>query len=106
MLAALLRYPRSERRAVARDWGRRSQVAQAAKRMERGPNAETVRRRALHDARGDVIREGITYRGDGRIIPWCVRRALGGRVNQVEIVVDGRVWRTGGARRIAALLRA
>ncbi len=105
MLAALHRYPKAERRAVAREWGRRSQRAQAVQRMERGPDAETRRRRALHDARGTVLREGVTYKGDGSVVPWCVRRALAGRVNQVEIVVAGRVWRIVGERRAAVLLR-
>lgn len=105
MLAALLRYPKAERRAVAREWGRRSQAVQNAARLTRGPDAETLRRRAEHDARGTVLREGITYCGDGRVISWCVRRAVVGRVNQLEIVVAGRVWRTGGRRRMERLWR-
>lgn len=98
MLAALLRYPKSGRRAVAREWGRRSQAVQAAAALARGPDAETLRRRALDDARGELIREGVTYRGDGRVVEWSVRRSISGRVNQVDIVVAGKVWRTTAAR--------
>jgi hypothetical protein len=98
MLAAILRYPRRERRAVAQDWARRSHVAQAGRRMESGPDADTLRRRALHDARGQVIREGVTYHGNGRVTPWCVRRSITGRVDQFDIVLAGVVSRTGGPR--------
>lgn len=72
--------------------------------MKRGPDADTVRLRALHDARGTVLREGVTYGGDGRIVPWCVRRSVAGRVNQVDIVADGRVWHTGSARSAGRLI--
>lgn len=104
MLSALHRYPKYERSDIAREWGRRSQRVQAAKRMERGPDADTVRLRALHDARGTVLREGVTYKGDGRIVPWCVRRSVAGRVNQVDIVAEGRVWHTGSARSAGRLV--
>ena len=36
MLAALHLYPKSERRAVAQEWARRSQRAQSAARLTRG----------------------------------------------------------------------
>ncbi len=89
---------------MAQQWARRSQAVQSAKRMAREPDADTVRRRALHDARGQVLREGVTYFGDGRIVPWCVRRSLRGRTNQLDIVAGGAVWRTAGARRISGWL--
>jgi len=101
MLAALLRYSRRERRAVAQSWARRSHATRAARRMERGPDADTLRRRALHDARGQIVREGVTYHGNGRVTPWCVRRSVAGRTDQFDVVLAGIVWRTGGARLLA-----
>jgi thioesterase domain-containing protein len=106
MLAALHRYPKAARRAVAQEWGRRSQRVQTVKRMERGPNAETLRRRAIADARGQILRAGVTFFGDGRVVPWLVRRSISGRSNQLDLFVAGRVFRTLGNRALARLLRA
>ena len=103
-MQALLRYPRAERRAVAQAWARRSQAVQAARRMVRGPDAQTLRWRQLNEARGQIIREGVTFFGDGRLVPWCVRRSLVGRINQLDVVVDGHVWQTLGARRLKTML--
>lgn len=103
-MVALLRYPRHQRRAIAQRWALRSQAAQSSARIARGPDADTLRRRALHDARGEVVREGVTYFGDGRVVPWCVRRSIAGRVDQFDIVVNGVVWRTGGLRRVRVWL--
>lgn len=105
MLAALQRYPRAQRAAVARAWARRSHAVQAAARLTREPDFTTLRRRALDEQRGQILREGVTYRGDGRVLAWRVRRARAGRVNQVEIVVGGRVWRRCAHRTAARLLR-
>lgn len=104
-MVALLRYPRNQRRAVASEWGRRSQRVQAARRIEQGPDAETLRARALHDRRGTVIREGVTYFGDGRVVQWCVRHSVAGRSDQFDIVADGRTWRTGGPRLIRRFMK-
>jgi hypothetical protein len=106
MLAALLRYPRRQRKAVARRWAHRSNAVQAAARLARGLDFKTVHRRALDDARGDVVREGVTYHGTGRVTAWQIRRSVRGRVDQLDIVVDGVVWRTGGPRRVRAWLAA
>lgn len=79
MLAALLRYPRRERRAVAQSWARRSHATQAAARIARGPDADTLHRRALHDARGQVVRAGVIialiYRQHGLLyqVSWSGR---------------------------------
>ena len=54
MISALYRYPKKERRAVAQLWARRSNAVQSAARIARAPDAETVRARALHDARGQI----------------------------------------------------
>lgn len=100
-MVALLRYPRSQRRAIARTWALRSQAVQSASRMARGPDADTLRRRALHDARGQIVREGVTYCGDGRVVPWCVQRSIAGRTDQFDLALSGRVVRTGGLRKVA-----
>lgn len=90
-MVALLRYPRSQRRAVARTWAYRSQAVQSASRLVRGPDADTLHRRALHDARGQVVREGLTYFGDGRVVPWCVQRSAQGRTDQFDILANGQL---------------
>lgn len=66
--------------------------------------AEAARWRALQDAKGAVMREGV-YCTDGRIIPWQKRRALYGRTDQVEIVYDGKVHRTTGETLLRNKLR-
>lgn len=89
--------------------GRRMARARWRKeRAERAANpptvdADTLRWRARDDARGTVLREGATYRADG-VTTWYVRRALRGRVNQVEIVVNGRPWRRCSIRRALRLI--
>lgn len=100
MLAALLRYPRAQRSEIARTWGLRA----AAARVAREPDLVTLRKRALHDRRGQIIREGVTYCATGHI-RWCVRHAVAGRSNQVEIVVNGRVWRRCSLRSALAYLQ-
>jgi len=100
-MVALLRYSRSQRRTIARIWALRSQAVQSAARLVRGPDADTLHRRALHDARGQIVREGITFFGDGRVVPWCVQRSIAGRVDQFDLALSGRVVRTGGLRRVA-----
>ena len=84
---------------------RRSNEVQAAARAAREPDVDTLRWRALQDARGQILREGCTYRGRGAVIPWQVRRAVHGRTNQVEIVVSGRVWRRCSIRLAGRLMR-
>ena len=97
-MQALLRYPRRQQRsAVAREWGRRGLAVQAKAARERGPDAETVRRRALDDRRGNVLRHGHTYRA-GKVVAWQIRRSVAGRTDQYDIVIDGAVWRSGGVR--------
>lgn len=70
--------------------------------MLREPDVDTMRWRALHDARGRVIREGITYTATGATA-WQLTRSIRGRVNQVDLRVAGVVRRTGSLR---AALRA
>lgn len=101
---ALLRYPRHLRRARAREWGRRSHAVQAAARLQREPDPHTLRMRALHDARGQVLREGCTYTAAGSTA-WEVRRSIRGRINQLDLVANGAVVKTGGARRLPSRFR-
>lgn len=68
---------------------RRSNEVQAAARLLRPVDADTVRSRALDDARGTLLREGITVRTAGErlvVTSWEVRRSFHGRTNQVDIV--------------------
>lgn len=104
MISALHRVPRNERRALAQEWARRSNAVQAEARMARDPDLDTIRSRALHDARGQLLREGCTYRA-GRVVPWQVVRSRAGRTNQIDIIVAGRVWRTCGNRTLKRILK-
>jgi hypothetical protein len=93
-MQALQNIPRHKRSAVAREWGRRSQAVQAEARKTREPDFHTARMRALHDRRGELIREGMSYRG-GREISWRIIRSLRGRINQVDLLINNQHWRTG-----------
>lgn len=68
-------------------------------RVTRGyETAEDARQRALIDAKGLIMRHGRTYTVEG-VTEWCKRRAIGGRTDQVEIVLDGVVVvRTGNTK--------
>ena len=83
---------------------RESNRVQALARLSRPVDADTLRCRALHDARGFLLREGVTYR-TGMETHWQLRRSLCGRVNQVDIVVAGVVWRTGSLRAAEMAIR-
>lgn len=104
MISALYRYPKNERRPIAREWAHRSNAAQTVARQVRGVDADTLHRRALHDARGQLLRHGCTFTASG-VVEWEIRRSRSGRVNQLDVFVSGRLWRTAGARRIARWLR-
>ena len=88
MISALYRYPKHERRKVAQDWARRSNAVQNAARLAREPDADTLRHRALHDARGQVVRHGATYRAAG-VTHWIVRRSITGSVRPCVFLVAG-----------------
>jgi hypothetical protein len=94
---ALLRYPKSQRRIIAQEWARRSNAVQSAARMERGPDAETVRYRALRDTRGKIIAHGCVYSANGAR-PWQIVRSQRGRTNQVDLDINGALFRTGSLR--------
>lgn len=88
---------------LGRACGKRSSAARSARRAE--PDFYTLHMRALHDARGTILREGAIYYGDGRVTHWMVRMAIVGRVNQIESVANGRVFFRGSARNIFRRLR-
>jgi hypothetical protein len=54
-----------------------------------------ARSRALQDAKGMVLREGVTYSAQGDL-HWKKRRALHGRTDQIELVCNGTVVKTTG----------
>lgn len=80
-------------------------AAKARARMSRDIDPETMHRRALHDARGQLLRDGRTYRGDGTVQHWQVVRSVRGRIDQRDVMIDGRHHRTCGPRRLPAWLR-
>jgi len=84
-----------------REIGRKRGLASAAAWTPRAADADTLRSRALHDARGQLVREGVTYFGDGGVMPWSVCRSVRGRVDQFDVFAGGTLWRTGGTRRVA-----
>lgn len=84
--------------------GLASQRVQRERRANREVDADTLRSRALHDARGQIVREGVTYFGGGRVVPWCVRRSVRGRTDQFDVFAGGTLWRTGGPRKVARWL--
>jgi hypothetical protein len=92
---------RAERRAA---WGRRLARARWASPVVKDVDADTARWRALDDARGKVLREGVTYRGDGTVTAWAVRRSVAGRTDQVDVVADGQVVNRMGRTRLGRVL--
>jgi hypothetical protein len=86
---------------LGRKWG----LSSAAKRKPSEPDGYTLHMRALHDARGMVVRHGCTYFGDGRVVPWSVRRSVRGRVNQYDVMAGAEIWRTAGPRKLPAFIR-
>ena len=103
-MVALKRIPKHLRSSMAREWAHRSNAVQAAKRIERGVDAETARKHALDDARGMVEREGCTYAATGET-HWQVRRSVDGRTDQFDLVANGEVVRTAGPRRLPTRFR-
>ena len=98
-MLALKRIPWRKRNAKAREWQRAGCEVKARLRMECGPDPETMRLRALYDARGEVLRHGVTYstaHPEGQA--WIILRSKLGRVNQVDLHVAGALYATCGLR--------
>lgn len=81
---------------LGRQWGKRS----AEKRQPSPLDLETQRWRAKHDRKGITIREGRDYRADASR-HWTIQHSIAGDVDQVDLVLNGRVWRTGGLRQLS-----
>lgn len=71
------------------------QCAKGGRAVRGGEFAEEARQRALQDAKGLVLREGVTYSTNGAR-HWQKRRALHGRTDQIELVCNGSVVKTIG----------
>lgn len=100
MISALYRYPKTRRRAVASAWGKRGAATNQQRRIAAGIDAETCRKRALYDRRGTVL---IDLWADGSHVR--VTHSTAGRTNQLDVIVDGNLWRTCGPRRLPKWLR-
>lgn len=92
MISALYRYPKPMRRKVASVWGKRGVESRSAIRIERGIDAETAHRRALDDARGQLLREGRTYSATGQQ-HWQVVRSIRRRTDQRDVLVNGLLFK-------------
>ena len=89
-----------------RELGRKRGLASAAAWKPCRADADTMRQRAISDARGEILRTGVTYFGIGRVAPWLVRRSVAGRCNQLDLLLGGRLVCTGSARALARLFRS
>lgn len=104
-MLALKRIPWRNRRAKAQEWARRSHAPDSKRvqrRLANGPDFTTILARALHDRRGQLVRRGHLYRGDGRVQAWRIVHSVTGRTDQYDIMLDGRLHLTGGPAIIAA----
>lgn len=101
-MLALKRYPWRLRRAKAREWARRSHEAggtRERRRIERGESLEAAAWRARQDARGEILRHGVTYSAahpEGQ--PWTILRSKLGRVDQVDLHLGAQLVATCGLR--------
>ena len=78
---------------------KRCNSAKAKKRIKQGVDADTLRFRALQDARGKLEHSGTTYDATGSHT-WEMRRSIAGRINQHDFSIDGNYLLTAGIRRI------
>lgn len=92
------------KQAIGRARGLASQRVQKACRKTQEIDADTLLRRALHDARGQIVREGCDYQSSDTT-HWKVSRAIKGRTDQFEFVANGRVKLLGGPRRFPVQFR-
>lgn len=100
-MEALKRIPWKYRRAVARKWGARGNETQHWQRIERGPSWEDLVWRAKQDARGQVLRHGLTYSAshpEGQT--WTILRSKAGRTNQVDLHVGNALVKTCSLRNL------
>lgn len=91
---------KSERSELGKAWA----ASRGRKRVASGVDAETLRRRALDDERGEVMRHGCAYTATTETA-WHVVRSVGGRVTQFDLVANGSIVRTAGRRRLPKRFR-
>ena len=72
--------------------------------MERDVDADTLRKREAYAAKGTILREGCTYTATGKT-DWQVRRSIAGRVDQLDLVANGSVFKTSGPRKLPLRFR-
>jgi hypothetical protein len=63
------------------------------------PDADTMRKRALDDARGQLVREGCSWR-NGIERQWRVIRSVVGRTDQYDVIRTGQIIDTCGRRKL------
>ena len=85
---------------LGREWGK----ASAAKRKPYQLDWHEQCRRNANLARGQVLREGISWTGSG-LKPWKIVRSVRGRINQVDLIVGTDYTRTGSLRAALSALR-
>jgi len=67
-------------------------------------DAETARKRALYDARGDFAGRLSFPLTDGLTEHWETRRSVSGRTDQFELFIDGVLTATLGAKLLGLLI--
>ena len=85
----------------AREWGALGHATQRLRKIESGPTWETIVWRAKQDARGQVLRHGLTYstaHPTGQ--PWTILRSKVGRTNQVDLHVGDALVKTCSLRNL------
>lgn len=91
---------RESKQAEGRLMARESNRIQDEKRRTRPIPEDTLLMRAKSDAKrrakGQVLREGVSWSGDS-LKPWRIIRSVHGRINQVDLIV-GEWTRTGSMR--------
>lgn len=79
--------------------GKISQEKQRKDRATRIIEVDTVRMRTLDSARGSTIRHGVTYTANAAV-SWEIRSSVKGRLDQVDLVLDGEVAAITGLRNL------
>jgi hypothetical protein len=98
-------FPNIRNRKIRRELGHRWGKLSAAAWKPQDPDYDTLRKRALYDRRGVVLRQGVTFHGDGHVTNWHVRHAVNGRTDQFELIANDRVYRRAGKRGIPLAFR-
>ena len=87
------------KRNTIRELGRMLGLASAEAWTSSEIDSDTLRRRALDDARGQIMREGCVYSAAGET-HFTVRRSVQGRTNQYDLTHNGVVVLTAGSREL------